>query len=141
MSSRAGLVVSRQDTAIAVGSGDVPVLATPRLLALCEEASVAAVALALSPGETTVGARIELDHLAPSPIGASVVADAVLESVEGRVLTFRVCAVQDGREVGRGTVKRVVVDRERFGARGGGAAAASVPEPASPGEHEGDSSL
>jgi fluoroacetyl-CoA thioesterase len=106
--------VSDDDTALAVGSGDVPVLATPRVVALCEAATVAAAAPGLAPGETTVGARVELDHLAPTPVGASVVATAVLESVDGRSLTFRVSAVQEGREVARGVVRRVVVNRDRF---------------------------
>jgi predicted thioesterase len=113
-SARAELVVTERDTAASVGSGDVAVLATPRLLALCEEATVAAAAPGLAPGETTVGARVELDHLAPTPVGETVVADAVLESVDGPSLTFRVRAVQGDREVGRGTVRRVVVDRQRF---------------------------
>jgi predicted thioesterase len=113
-SARAELLVGEDDTAVSVGSGDVAVLATPRLLALCEEATVAAAAPALAPGETTVGARVELDHLAPTPVGETVVAHAVLESVEGRSLTFRVRAVQGDLEVGRGTVRRVIVDRRRF---------------------------
>ena len=113
-SGRAELVVGERDTAVALGSGDVAVLATPRLLALCEAATVAAAAPGLAPDETTVGARVELDHLAPTPVGATVVADAVLDSVDGRTLTFRVRAVQGDLEVGRGTVRRVVVDRRRF---------------------------
>lgn len=114
-SAEATLIVTDADTAAALRSGDVPVLATPRLVALCEEATVAAAAPGLEPGETTVGTRVELDHLAPSPVGATVVATAALESVAGRALTFRVAAVQDGREVARGIVCRVVVDRRRFG--------------------------
>ena len=62
--------VTEADTAAAVGSGDMPVLATPRVLALAERATVAAVAGALEAGATTVGTRVELDHLAPSPVGA-----------------------------------------------------------------------
>ena len=58
---------------MALGSGDVPVLATPRVVALVEEATVAAIAAALAPGQTTVGTRVELDHLAATPVGRTVV--------------------------------------------------------------------
>jgi fluoroacetyl-CoA thioesterase len=106
--------VEESDTAIAHRSGDVPVLATPRVVALAEEATVEAVAGALQSGQTTVGYGVQLTHLAPSPIGAKVTADVVLESVEGRRLVFRV-SVADGRGlVAAGYVTRVVVDRDRF---------------------------
>jgi fluoroacetyl-CoA thioesterase len=108
------LTVADADTAPAFGSGDVPVLATPRLLALCEEATVAAIAPFLEPDETTVGRRVEFAHLAPSAAGAVVEAAAVLITVEGARLTFAVTARQAGRVVGRGTIERVVVDRGRF---------------------------
>jgi len=114
LNATVSLMVGSADLAPAFGSGDVPVLATPRLLALCEAATVAAVATHLAPGETTVGARVELDHLAPSPEGATVEAAAVLEAVDGRRLTFGVTAHQGGREVARGRVIRVRVDRAGF---------------------------
>lgn len=107
-------MVGEADTAIALGSGDVPVLATPRVIALCEEASVAAVAAHLAEGTTTVGMRVQVDHLQPTAVGHEVVADAVLEKVEGRRLTFTV-SVSDGRGlVAAGRVTRVQVDRARF---------------------------
>ena len=107
-------LVEESDTAIAHHSGDVPVIATPRVVALAEEATVAATAGALRPGQTTVGCGVQLTHLAPSPIGAKVTADVVLESVEGRRLVFRV-SVTDGRGlVAAGYVTRVVVERDRF---------------------------
>jgi fluoroacetyl-CoA thioesterase len=106
--------VEESDTAIAHRSGDVPVIATPRIVALAEEATVEAVAHALAPAQTTVGYGVQLTHLAPSPVGAKVTADVVLESVEGRRLVFRV-SVTDGRGlVAAGYVTRVVVERERF---------------------------
>ena len=79
--------VTEADTAAAVGSGDVPVLATPRVLALAERATVAAVAGALAAGATMVGARVELDHLAPSPVGAGL--DFVAEHTDSRRAQFR----------------------------------------------------
>ena len=106
--------VEQSDTAIAFRSGDVPVIATPRVVALAEEATVVALAGALAPGQTTVGSAVQLTHLAPSPIGATVTADVVLESIEGRRLVFRV-SIADGRGlVAAGYVTRVVVERERF---------------------------
>jgi fluoroacetyl-CoA thioesterase len=107
-------IIGEDDTAEAVGSGDVPVLATPVVLTLVERAAVAAVAPHLDPGTTTVGTRVGLDHLAPSPIGVRVSATSRLESVEGRRLKFSF-EVSDGRdEVARGIHHRVVVGRERF---------------------------
>jgi predicted thioesterase len=110
------LSVTPSDTARALGSGDVPVLATPRILALGEQATVAAVAGYLEPGSTTVGVRAEVDHLAPSAVGSRVRARALLESVEGRrlVFTFEVTDQASGETVARGTVHRVAVDRQRF---------------------------
>jgi fluoroacetyl-CoA thioesterase len=106
--------VAEPDTAVALGSGDVPVLGTPRVLALAERATVAACAGALDPGVTSVGTRVELDHLAASPVGATVRVTAELERVEGRRLEFAV-ALRDGeRPVARGRVTRVLVDRDAF---------------------------
>ena len=78
------LVVSEADTARAMGSGSLPVLATPRLAALMENAAFEAVAPILEVGDTTVGGEISLRHLAPSPVGAEVSATAVLEHTVGR---------------------------------------------------------
>ncbi|MBX6752367.1 MAG: thioesterase [Micromonosporaceae bacterium] len=117
LSATATLTVTEADTAVAMRSGDVPVLATPRVVALAEEATVAAVAGALGPGRTTVGTRVELEHLAPSVLGATVVAQARLDAVDGRRLAFTVSVVDGPTEVARGRVDRVVVERERFLAR------------------------
>jgi predicted thioesterase len=108
------LTVGDGDTAVALGSGDVPVLGTPRVVALCEEATVAAVDGRLGPGCTSVGMRIQLDHLQPNAVGSTVAAEAVLEKVEGRKLLFTV-SVRDQRGlVACGKVTRVVVDADRF---------------------------
>ena len=108
------LTVTEDDTAIAAGSGNVAVLATPRLIALCEEAAVAAVHKGLEADETTVGTKVEIEHLAASPVGSSVSARAELVSCEGRLLTFAVEASAGARLIGRGTMIRVLVDRGRF---------------------------
>src|SRR5215207_9056339 len=105
------MVVTDADTAAALGSGDVPVLATPRVLALAEQATVAAVAGAIEPGWTTVGTRVELRHLRPSFVGARVTAEATLDVVDGDRLRFGVRVVSDDRVVAEGTVTRAVADR------------------------------
>jgi fluoroacetyl-CoA thioesterase len=112
--AEATLTVTQSDTALALRSGDVQVLATPRVLALAEEAAVAAVRTGLGPGETTVGAEVELEHLRPTRVGATVVAEARLEAVEGRRLRFSFRVTEDGAEVARGRHLRVVVARDAF---------------------------
>jgi fluoroacetyl-CoA thioesterase len=108
------LVVAEGDTALAQRSGDVPVLGTPRLIALAEQASVEATESELPAGRTTVGYQVQLAHLTPTPVGGTVVAEATLEQVEGRRLTFRV-SVSDARGlVAAGRITRVVVERARF---------------------------
>jgi len=106
--------VTEDMTAERLGSGDVAVLGTPAVLALVEAASVAAVADQLEPGTTTVGASVELDHLAPTPVGATVTATAALAEVDGRRLTFRFEVTDAAGPVARGEHVRVVVDRGRF---------------------------
>ncbi|HEU0129543.1 MAG TPA: hotdog domain-containing protein [Mycobacteriales bacterium] len=106
--------VTDADTALAHGSGDVPVLATPRVLALAERATCAAVADHITDDLTTVGTRVALDHVAPTPVGATVHVDAVLEAVDGRRLTFGVRVRDDERDVATGTVTRTLVTRDRF---------------------------
>ncbi|MHB8221009.1 MAG: thioesterase family protein [Acidimicrobiales bacterium] len=122
---RAQLQVGDADTALAFRSGDVPVLGTPRLIALCEEASCRALVGRLSPERTSVASRVRFDHLAPVAVGGSVVAEAVLERVEGRRLIFtvsvRLRSDAHAGLVGAGRLTRVVVDRATFLAKSGGA--------------------
>ena len=120
------IVVADTDTAVAMGSGDVPVLGTPRLLALAEAAAVAAVRPSLEPGQTSVGTSAVLEHNRPSPLGAEVVVEAELTEVDGRRLVFmftaqhkRLPGSPDDHDlvVGAGTLERVIVDRDRFVSR------------------------
>jgi predicted thioesterase len=117
------LTVGSQDTAIALGSGEVPVLGTPRLVALCEEASCRALDGHLGPGRTTVASRIQFDHLAPVAVGAEVSAEATVERVEGRRLIFTVSVrlSSEGQAglVGAGRVTRVLVTTAKFIAKAG----------------------
>jgi len=109
------LVVSDADTAIAVGSGSLPVLGTPVLLAWCEAATCAA--LDLPEGQTSVGTRVSLEHLAASPVGAAVSVTAAVAYVDGRLVRFTVEARMGDKLVGTGEITRVVVDAERFMSR------------------------
>lgn len=106
-------VVTSADTAEALGSGDLPVLATPRLLAWCEEATCAA--LELDPARTSVGVRVELEHLSATAVGQRVTARATVADDDGRRVTFDVEAHDEhGTVLCRGRVERAVVERERF---------------------------
>ena len=111
------LTVKEGDTAEALRSGDVPMLATPRVVALAEEATVAALAGHLEAKATTVGQRVQLDHLLPIPVGKVVRAEAKLESVEGRRLVFTVSVSSDRGLVAAGKITRVIVIRDRFVAK------------------------
>jgi fluoroacetyl-CoA thioesterase len=108
------MVVQDADTAIALRSGDVPVLGTPRLLALMEEASVKVVEGTLPAGHTTVGMRVQLDHLQPTRVGTTVVAEATLEKTEGRRLTFTVAVTDKCGLVAVAKLTRVMVEVEPF---------------------------
>jgi predicted thioesterase len=114
LSARVELTVTDADTAEAFRSGDVPVLATPRLVALCEEATCLAVAGDLDPGTTSVGKRVQFDHLVPVGVGGQVRAEATLDRIEGRRLTFTVSVSDGSGLVAAGKVSRVVVDRTSF---------------------------
>src|SRR5574344_1417869 len=108
------LTVSEQVTAQAMGSGDMPVLATPAMMALMENAAMKAVAHVLPEGCTTVGGHIESSHLKPSPLGAQVVATAEVVKVDGKKIHFKVSAHMGDTLIDEGSHLRFVVDRERF---------------------------
>ena len=110
------------DTALAQGTGSVQVLATPNVVLLAEQAAVVAVDGHVPPGHTTVGYRVQLDHLAPVAVGEVVTADAVLETIEGRRLTFRVSVKYRDGLVAAGRITRVAVEEARFLARAAGSA-------------------
>jgi predicted thioesterase len=114
LSGTASMTVSDDDTAIALRTGDVPVVATPRLAALAEEAAVRAVADQLEPGITTVGSRIQLGHLAPTLVGGRLRAEATLETLERRRLGFRVSISDEQGLVAVGRITRVLVERGQF---------------------------
>ncbi|MEV6842539.1 hotdog domain-containing protein [Actinoplanes sp. NPDC051411] len=114
MVARVELTVTDADTAQALGSGDVPVLATPRVLALAEAATVAATARQMPGGVTTVGTRAEIDHRAAATVGRTVIATATLAKVDGRNLTFDVTVREGERTIADVRVERTLLDRQRF---------------------------
>jgi len=115
LSSELSYVVTDQDTAIAVGSGSLAVLATPRLLGWLEAASCRAVGEVLPTGSSSVGTRVSLEHLAASPVGARIACRASVIHVDGRLVRFELVATRpDGSPVAHGELTRVVVDEQRF---------------------------
>jgi len=120
LSATVSRTVEEGDTAAAVGSGTLPVLGTPRLLAWCEAATCAAIDPALEEGRTSVGTRVSVEHQGPSVVGADLEISASVTHVDGKLVRFSVAARQDRKLVGSGEITRVVVDAERFLARATG---------------------
>lgn len=108
------LVVEQSDTAISQGSGDLPVLATPRMVALMENAAMMAVRDYLPDGATTVGGHISTSHLRPSKVGATISATATLTKIEGKKLYFDIKACMNDVTIGEGTHLRFIVDKKKF---------------------------
>lgn len=114
MKGRAETVVTQENTAQAVGSGLVPVFATPYMIALMEGAAVAAVQACLSADEGSVGTRLDVTHDAATPIGMKVWAEAEVTAVEGRKITFAVSAYDEAEKIGGGTHERFIIKPEKF---------------------------
>ena len=114
LSHTSRLTVCNDNSAITLGSGDMPVLGTPAMLALMENAAMLAVAEELDEGTTTVGGHIESSHLKPSKIGAEVEATATVTRIDGKKLYFSVVVREGTTVIGEGTHLRFIVDRERF---------------------------
>lgn len=108
------VVVSEDNTALKLGSGDMEVFATPAMIALMENAAMNAVASSLAEGTTTVGTMMRSSHVKASAVGATITAEAELVAVEGRRLTFTVKAWDEKGTIGEGEHERFIVDRERF---------------------------
>jgi len=114
LTGEAELQVTEKDTAVSLGSGTVPVLGTPVLACLMERAAVQSLEGHLPEGHTSVGSRIEVRHLAPTPVGMYVRARASLVEVEGRRLRFHIQAWDAAEQIGEGTHERVIVNLARF---------------------------
>ena len=112
-------VVSEGDTSASAGTSDVAMLSTPSIILLAEQATWAALEGRLDDGTSAVEHRVEISHLAPTPVGAKVKAEAVLEAVEGRRLVFRISVTDDRGLVAAGRFTRVIVSTEKFLERAG----------------------
>ena len=112
-------VVGDDDTSAAAGTSDVAMLATPSIILFAEQATWAAIEGRLPEGTSAVEHRVEISHLAPTPVGAKVRAEAVLEAVEGRRLVFRISVTDDRGLVAAGRFTRVLVSKEKFIERAG----------------------
>lgn len=117
LSAQSRTTVSAENTAAAMGSGDLAVFATPAMVALMEHTAMKAVAAELPAGSTTVGSEMNCTHIKPSALGAEITATAVLTEVDGRRLTFNVGARDPEGMIGEGVHVRFIVDRERFMAK------------------------
>ncbi len=114
LSARIEMQVTEADTAEALRTGTVPVLATPRLIALCEEASCKAIEDELPDKCTSVAKRVQFDHLVPVGVGVTVWAEATLDRIEGRRLIFTLSVSENAGLVAAGKLIRVIVDRTAF---------------------------
>ena len=121
---RAACVVNDQNTAAAVGSGLLPVFATPQMIALMENAAVDATQASLEEGQGTVGTRLDVSHDAATPVGMQVWAEAEVTAVDGRKLTFAVTAYDEAGPIGQGTHERFIIQNDTYLAKAQG----SVPE-------------
>ena len=111
------VLVTLENSAVKLGSGDCPVFATPAMVALMEEAASLSVAPYLNEGETTVGTALNIRHNAATALGRTVRAESELIGVEGRKLVFKVAAFDEAGEIGEGEHTRAIVNREKFLAR------------------------
>ena len=107
-------VVTEEMTAVAMGSGELRVLATPALIALVEETAWKSVAAALEPGQSTVGAQLDIAHLAPTPVGRRIRCETLLHKVDRRRLVFEAAVFDEAGLIAEGTHERFIVDKEKF---------------------------
>ena len=114
MKAQVSTLVEREDTALEVGSGSLLVYATPCMVALMEGAACEAIVEALPEGKTSVGTALQINHLAGTPVGLEVYAEAEVTEVDGNTITFRVAAFDETGKIGEGTHKRAIVTSQRF---------------------------
>ena len=120
LKGRSETVVTEHNTADAVGSGLVPVFATPYMIALMENAASTSLLPYLAADEGTVGTHLDVAHTSATPIGMKVWADAVVTAVDGKKITFEVSAFDEAGEIGRGTHERFIIRPEKFLAKAQG---------------------
>ena len=110
-------IVNDNNTAARVGSGSLPVFATPMMIALMEKASCVALEGSLEEGSTTVGTMVNVEHVAATPIGMEVTVESTVTAVDGRKISFEVVAFDETGIIGKGTHDRFVVNAEKFTAK------------------------
>ena len=118
LTGEASMEVRVGNTAIEVGSGSVPVFATPMLVAIMENAAINAITEHLPQGTSSVGTRVDCRHLAATPIGMKVTARAELVEVDRKRLLFEIEAFDEEEKVGEGQHERFLIDLEKFLGRG-----------------------
>lgn len=114
MKGKVSSFVEREDTALEVGSGSLLVYATPCMVALMEGAACEAIAAALPEGKTSVGTALNISHLAATPVGLEVYAEAEVTEVDGNTITFALTAYDETGKIGEGTHKRAIITTQRF---------------------------
>lgn len=122
LKGRAETLVTKENTALAVGSGSLDVFATPMMIALMEKAATAAVDGFWEEGQSTVGTHMDVSHDAATPLGMRVWAEAELTALDGRALTFAVSAFDEAGPIGKGIHTRFVIQKEKFMAKANGKA-------------------
>lgn len=114
MKGEVSTLVEKEDTALEVGSGSLLVYATPCMVALMEGAACEAIAAALPEEKTSVGIALNISHLAATPVGLEVRAEAEVTEVDGNTITFQITAYDEAGKIGEGTHKRAIVTSQRF---------------------------
>lgn len=114
MTGTVSALVEREDTALEVGSGSLLVYATPCMVALMEGAACEAIAEAIPEEKTTVGIELNISHLAATPVGMEIRAEAAVTAVDGNIITFSITAYDEAGKIGEGTHKRAIVTAQRF---------------------------
>lgn len=114
LKGEASAPVTQANTAACMGSGTLPVFATPAMAALMEQAAYTSLAPFLEPGQGSVGTALTLTHLSATPVGLTVRAESEVTQVDGRTVTFRVAAYDQAGLIGQGTHQRVIIQEDRF---------------------------
>lgn len=114
MRARADAVVTNDNAAVTVGSGTLPVFATPCMCALMEEAAWKAIAPELSEGDSSVGTKLSISHVSASPVGIKVWAESQVTAVDGKRIEFKVSAYDEAGLIGEGTHERFIINSDRF---------------------------
>ena len=120
LKGEAHTIVTEHNTAQAMGSGSLPVFATPAMAALMEQAAYTSLLPCLDPGQGSVGISLSLSHVSATPVGMNVRAESLVTEIDGKKITFSVSAYDDTGLIGEGTHQRFLIDNDRFLAKANG---------------------